>query len=148
MFYAGIGDSSWDHLQLHTRLDPRPGSAGIAVGINAAGSQVQQAIVATVEAAAGAFALVLRSRSGGNVTELARATVAVSGPILLDITVFDDVVRAGVGDTVIAAPPRSNPRGPCRPRRQRLADTDVPDLVELASGRYVMWVGSLPRPHY
>jgi hypothetical protein len=104
MFYASIGDATWDHLQLHTHFDPRPAPAGIAVGITATGSQVQQAIIATVEADGSAFALVLRSRSGGMVTELARTTVTVTGPILLDVTVFDDVVRAGVGDTMIDAP--------------------------------------------
>ena len=104
MFYAGFGDAGWDHLQLHSRLDPRPAAAGIAVGISATGSIVQQAIIATVEGVGGGFALVLRSRSGGTMTELARTTVAVPGPIMLDVTVFDDVVRAGVGDTVIEAP--------------------------------------------
>jgi hypothetical protein len=104
MFYAGFGDPTWDHLQVHTRVDPRPAPAGIAVGITASGSHVQQAIIATVESAGGAFAVVLRARSGGTVTELARATVTVTGPVLLDVTVFDDVVRAGVGDTTIDAP--------------------------------------------
>lgn len=105
MFYAGFGDATWDHLQLHTRLDPRPAPAGIAVGITAAGSQVQQATIATVEAAGGGgYDLVLRARSAGVVTELGRTAVTVTGPILLDVTVFDDVVRAGVGDITIEAP--------------------------------------------
>ncbi len=99
--YFTCGDPDWDHLQVHARVDLRNAQAvGIAVGVGS-GIPVSQAIICTIEGAGGGHALVVRSRSGGAETELGRATIAVSGPVLLTVTAFDDVVRATVGDASV-----------------------------------------------
>lgn len=101
--YVSCGELDWDHLQVQTRIDLGTAStAGIAVGVTA-GTPVPQAILATVEIDGGGHALVLRARSGGADTELARTAVTISGPFLLHVTVFDDKVRAAVGETMVEA---------------------------------------------
>ena len=95
--YASCGDPSWDHLQVHTRVDLRnAAAAGIAVGVGA-GTPVSQAIVATIETDGVGHALVVRAVSGSAESELGRASIDISGPALLSVIAFDDVVRATVG---------------------------------------------------
>jgi hypothetical protein len=99
--YFTCGDPDWDHLQVHARVDLRNAqAAGIAVGVGS-GIPVSQAIICTIEVAGGGHALVVRSRLGATETELGRATIPVSGPVLLTVTAFDDVVRATVGDVSV-----------------------------------------------
>jgi hypothetical protein len=99
--YSTCGDPDWDHLQVHTRIDLRHAQgAGIAVGVGS-GTPVPQAILCTVEVSGGGHALVVRSRVGSAETELGRAVISVTGPVLLAVIAYDDVVRATVGDVSV-----------------------------------------------
>lgn len=102
--YASCGELDWDHVQVRTHIDLRgTGAAGIAVGV-ADGTPVPQAILAMVEASGGGHAIVLRQILGGAETELARIGVAITAPFLLHVSVFDDKVRAEIGETMVEAP--------------------------------------------
>ena len=103
--YAAIGEPGWDHLQVRARVDLRTANAaGIAVGVGN-GTPVLQAVLATIQPTGGGnHALVLQQRSASGEHELARADVTVSGPAMLSIVAFDDVVRATVGDVSIEGP--------------------------------------------
>ncbi len=112
------GDPDWDHLQVHSRIDLRTGQgAGIAVGVGS-GIPVSQAIICTIETDGSGHALVVRSRLGGTETELGRAAIAVSGPTLLTVTAFDDVVRATVGDVSVDGIRNACPRRARGARRE------------------------------
>ncbi len=100
--YFTCGDTDWDHLQVHARVDLQSAQAvGFAVGVGS-GTPVSQAMICTIETDGSGHALVVRSRLGGTETELARATISVSGPVLLTVVAFDDVVRATVGDVSVS----------------------------------------------
>lgn len=102
--YASCGDLDWDHLQVQTWIDlAGAGGAGIAVGVGA-GTPVPQGVLATVEKDGGGYSLVLRIRNAAGETEAGRAAVAVTGPFLLSVVAYDDVVRAAVGTVSLDAP--------------------------------------------
>jgi hypothetical protein len=95
--YAAFGDPTWNHLRLRARFDPAGSTAGLAVGVSGT-SPVAQAILALVENGA----LVLVRRAGGVDQELTRAPLAQpAGPVELEVTAFDDRVRAQVGNVVV-----------------------------------------------
>ena len=113
--YAACGELTWDHLQVRSLITLASASAaGIAVGV-AGGTPVPWAVLATVEPRPGGFDLVVRRRAGGAETELGRAAVTVSGPFLLEVTAYDNVVRARVGDVTL-----DGPRGAVREGRVAL----------------------------
>jgi hypothetical protein len=102
--YASCGELSWDHLQVHSRIDLASASAaGIAVGVGD-GTPVPQAVLATVEPGGGGHSLVVRIRDGAGERELGRAPVTLSGPFLLSVVAYDDVVRASVGTVSVDGP--------------------------------------------
>jgi len=97
--YAAFGDPTWNHFQLGATIDPAGGSAGLGIGLSST-APVQQAMLALIDAGD----LVLLRRVGAVEEEMARATLpAVSGPVQLHVTAFDDTVRASVGDVVVEA---------------------------------------------
>lgn len=101
--YATCGDPSWDHLQVHSRIDLRAASAaGIAVGVGS-GTPVSHAIVSTIEVDGGGHALVVRAISGNSEAELGRAAIDVNGPAMLTVIAYDDLVRASVGNVSVDA---------------------------------------------
>src|SRR5205085_3041327 len=97
--YAAFGDPTWNHLVVQVRLDRHGATSGVAVGVSGS-SPVDQALLALIEDGA----LVLISRQAGADTELARATVPeTDGPLVLEVTAFDDRVRAQVGQVTVEA---------------------------------------------
>jgi hypothetical protein len=97
--YAAFGDPTWNHLVVQVRLDRHGATSGVAVGVSGS-SPVAQALLALIEDGA----LVLVSRQAGADTELARATVPeTDGPLVLEVTSFDDRVRAQVGQVTVEA---------------------------------------------
>jgi hypothetical protein len=99
--YATCGEATWDHLQVHSHIDLGSASAaGIAVCVGN-GTPVPTAYVATVENDGGGHALVMRLRDGSGERELGRAAVQISGPFLLAVTSYDDIVRATVGSVSV-----------------------------------------------
>jgi hypothetical protein len=102
--YASCGELSWDHLQVHSRIDLADASAaGIAVGVGH-GTPVPQAVLATVEPDGGGHSLIVRIRDGADERELGRAAVTLSGPFLLSVVAYDDLVRASVGPVSVDGP--------------------------------------------
>ena len=97
--YAAFGDPTWNHLVVQVRLDRHGATSGVAVGVSGS-SPVAQALLALIEDGA----LVLISRQAGVDTELARATVPeTDGLLVLEVTAFDDRVRAQVGQVTVEA---------------------------------------------
>jgi len=100
--YAVFGDAAWNHLQVRAELDPAGGAIGIAVAV-AGLPRVDRALLAIVDAVGGQ--LRLQARRGGATVELAAVALpdAQAGPIALEVLVFDDRVRARVGEAVVEA---------------------------------------------
>ncbi len=97
--YAAFGDPTWNHFQVGATIDPAAGTAGLGVGLSGT-TPVQQGMFALIDAGD----LVLVRRVGAVDQELARATLpALTGPVQLHVTAFDDMVRATVGDVVVEA---------------------------------------------
>ncbi len=115
--YAVFGEPTWDHLQVRSRFDPMGAPAGIAVCI-AEGSPVPRAVLATVEPDGEQRVIVLRARTDGAEAEWNRSGPLpdAAGAVTLSVTVFDDMVRAEVGNVLIEAP-----RGAVRGGRVALA---------------------------
>lgn len=97
--YAAFGYPTWNHYQVGATFDPAGGTAGLAIGVSGT-TPVQQAMLAVVSGGD----LVLVRRVGGVDQEMGRATLpALTGPVQLHVTAFDDTVRATVGDVVVEA---------------------------------------------
>ncbi|HEY5341146.1 MAG TPA: hypothetical protein VIK27_08990 [Candidatus Aquilonibacter sp.] len=127
--YANCGDPGWDHLQAHARIDLRNATqAGIAVGVGA-GTPVSQAIVATIEVDGAGHALVVRAVVGGAESELGRAAIDISGPALLSVIAYDDIVRAAVGSVSV-----DGPRNAIREGRVALVADGVAAFAGIAVG--------------
>ena len=95
--YAAFGEDNWNHYQLSTTVDPAGGTAGLGVGLSSS-SPVQQGMLALLDHGN----LVLLRRTGGSDHEVAHATLpALTGPVVLQVTAFDDIIRATVGDVVV-----------------------------------------------
>jgi hypothetical protein len=127
--YASCGELSWDHLQAHTQIDMRSANAaGIALGV-ADGTPVPQAVIATIERDGAGYSLVVRVRDGAGEHEQGRTAVSISGPAMLHVTAYDDVVRAAVGDVLIEAP-----RGAVREGRVALVADGAAAFAGIAVG--------------
>jgi hypothetical protein len=100
--YALLGEPDWDHLQIHAELDPAAGAIGVAVGVSGL-PRVERAIVALVDAATGRLRLL--ARRGGATEDLSSTPLPAGSiaPYALEVLVFDDRVRARVGETSIEA---------------------------------------------
>ena len=114
-----FGDPDWDHLTLVVGIAraeqgsngslPGPLSAGVGVGVADVGA-APRGLFATVEipAGGGTARLVVRGRdsTGGPLVQLGVADLApelatAGGPVTLEVTSFDDRLRASVGETVV-----------------------------------------------
>jgi hypothetical protein len=97
--YAAFGDPTWNHLRVRARFDPAASTSGVAIGVSGT-SPVAQAMLVLVQG----NALVLVRRTSGADQEVARATPIRSDvPVDIEVTAFDDRVRARVGDVVVEA---------------------------------------------
>ncbi len=96
--YAVLGESggAWDHVTIRASVAPAGGLAGVAVAVGGL-PRVDRALLALVDEAGGR--LVVQTRRAGVTTEVGSEALppsAASYP--LEVTAFDDVVRARVGD--------------------------------------------------
>jgi hypothetical protein len=100
--YALLGEPEWDHVAIHVEVDPAGGAAGVAVAVGGL-PRVDRALLALVDAGAGRLRLL--ARHGGTTEELAAAPLPAesAAPYALDVSVFDDHVRARVGETRVEA---------------------------------------------
>jgi len=100
--HAVLGEAGWDHLKVRCEIDPAGGAAGVAVAV-AGLPRVERALLALVDAAAGQLRLL--ARRGGATEELASTPLpdGAAAPFALEVLVFDDRVRARVGDTAVEA---------------------------------------------
>lgn len=100
---ALLGEPDWDHVQLHTVVDPAGGTAGLGVGMAGASG-----IVVVVDPGSGS--LRIQTRSGADLAAAELPAVAVDG-YALTVTVYDDLVEARVGDVVARAARGANRNG-------------------------------------
>jgi len=120
--YAVLGEPTWNHLQVSTRVDPAGAAAGIAVGVSNT-TPVQQAMLALVDGAS----LVIVRREGGVDREVARSALPAGvGPVDLHVTAFDDRLRAQIGDVTAEAD-----RGPVREGRMALVSVGAARFASL-----------------
>jgi hypothetical protein len=100
--YAVLGDPDWDHVNIHTEVDPAGGAAGVAVAVGGL-PRVERAMLALVDATGGQ--LRLEARRDGSTQELASVPLPAgsSPPFALEVLVFDDRVRARIGETSVEA---------------------------------------------
>ena len=117
--FALFGEPEWDHLTVVTgitRTDagtddvpPGPLAAGVGIGLANAGA-APRGLFATIEipVGTGPARLVVRRRDadGGPLTELGAAELpaeirVAAEPVALEVTSFDDRLRASVGETVV-----------------------------------------------
>ena len=97
--YAIFGESDWDHIEVHTAVDPAGGAAGIALAV-AGLPRVERALVVLVDEAS--RELQILARRAGVTSPLAAVPLPPGqSPYALQVTGFDDRIRARVGDTVV-----------------------------------------------
>jgi hypothetical protein len=121
--YAAFGDPTWNHLVVQARFDRQGSTAGVAIGVSGS-SPVAQALLAVVED--GALALI--RREGGTDTVLKSLPLdATDGPLDLEVTAFDDRIRAQVGQVTVEAD-----RGPVREGRVALMSDGTASFSRLA----------------
>lgn len=97
--YALFGDADWDHVQVVAAIDPLGHAAGVAAAIRtAATGAVTRAITAVIDERSGAPILRVSARDGATVIATQEIAVPASAPrpFVLEVAVFDDVVRASV----------------------------------------------------
>ena len=108
--FAIFGDPLWDHVTVLVGIAPGAASAGVGFGVPA-GVSAPRGLFACVEAPApgggGPARLVIRRRmNGGPLNDVAAVDLPAdvgtgSDPIPLEVTSFDDRLRASVGDAVV-----------------------------------------------
>jgi hypothetical protein len=99
--YAVFGDSDWDHVEVHMAVDPAGGAAGVALAV-AGLPRVERALIVLIDEATDQLQIL--ARRGGVTSPLATAPLpAGQAPYALQVTGFDDCIRARVGDTVAEA---------------------------------------------
>ena len=103
--YAAFGDPTWNYLQVTATFDlatgGASGAAGVAVGVSGS-SPVAQAMLAQVNGTA--LQLIRRIGAAEAVVDsqdVSEVVAALTGPIELHVTAYDDKVRASVGDVVV-----------------------------------------------
>ncbi|TDB89410.1 hypothetical protein E1264_08330 [Actinomadura sp. KC216] len=99
--YALFGEATWDHIKINAEFSSADGegaAAGIAVAVSGL-PRVDRALVALIDAGR----LRLLARRGGATQQLATAPLPAGGPYALEVLVFDDRVRARVGEVSVEA---------------------------------------------
>ena len=98
--YAVVGERSWDRYTARTRVDVRSGQAGLAVALDE-DMGIVEGLVASIRA--DGF-LVIEHRQSNAFSRLAGPEAIQGtgeGPHELEVTLFDDKLRAKVGETVL-----------------------------------------------
>ncbi len=101
--FAAFGDADWDHLVIEVGIDLSGTEAGIGVALPASGASC--GLFATIKRSGSQLHLVIHRRgTGTQFKELKSATLPDTvdeHAIPLIVTVFDDYLRASVGETHI-----------------------------------------------
>ena len=107
--FALFGDPDWDHLTVVVGIGAGAASAGIGFGLDAAAA-APRGLFALVEVPAGGgpARLVVRRREtpGGPLAEAGAVELPAgvgtgTDPVAIEVTSFDDRLRASVGDAVV-----------------------------------------------
>ncbi len=99
--YGVLGEEDWDHVEVHTAVDPAGGAAGLAIAVSGL-PRVERALLVLIDEAAGELQILAR-RAGATSTLAATPLPPGQAPYALQLTGFDDRIRARVGETVIEA---------------------------------------------
>ncbi|MGH3240023.1 MAG: hypothetical protein ACRDNL_06560, partial [Spirillospora sp.] len=104
--YAVFGGTTWDHIKINAEfasVDGEGAAAGVAVAVNGL-PRVDRALVAVIDGGR----LRLLARRGGGTQQLAATPLPAGSPAgspyALEVLVFDDLVRARVGEVSVEAP--------------------------------------------
>ena len=151
---AVLGDGDWDHLTVRTRVLPGPGGGGAPAGTNA-GVAVGLRPGST---ALGLYAAVVATTASGRLelrewapdrSDRVLAGADLPGPLQageavgLELTVFDNAVRARVGEIVVEAP-----RGPVREGRVALVAEGGAAFGDLTVGGLELYRFDVPLSRY
>jgi hypothetical protein len=100
--YAVLGEPDWDHLQIHADVDPAAGAIGVAMSVSGL-PRVERALLVLVDGVSGRLRLL--ARRGGATEDLASTPLPAGSiaPYALEVLVFDDRVRARVGEVAVEA---------------------------------------------
>lgn len=102
--YAVLGEvgGAWDHATIRAAVNPAGGIAGVAVAVDGL-PRVDRALLAVVDQSASR--VVVLARRAGVTVEVASALLPASAtaPYPLEVTAFDDRLRARVGAVVVDA---------------------------------------------
>ena len=137
---AGAGGASF----ARGRLWVKGGVAGVAVAVS--GSAAARAIYAVVDETAGRHLRIVRRRDGV-ITELGSAPIAdhVTKPFMLEVTAFDDRVRAQAGEAVVES---SEERRDLRTGRVALVAQDGGRFSSLTVEALDAWRGHFVSSRY
>ena len=92
--YAVFGETDWRHVQIETIVDPAGAEAGVAVAV--AATQSVEALLSST----GTLRII--ERNGATIRNLAATiNVGTPGAVTLEVTVYDDRIRAKVGEQSI-----------------------------------------------
>ena len=105
--FAVFGDPTWNHFSLTVSLTLKGAAAGVALALPASGppSRALFALVETVPA--GRRLALYRRTTGTEMLELAQASLPPvddpTSPLTLQVTAFDDRIRAAIGEQLVEA---------------------------------------------
>lgn len=117
--YAVFGNSDWNHIQIITDLDLENGRAsGIAVGV-AGLPDINRAIMVLIDKTSKTLKIV--EKHDAVIREITSSPLpdVIGIPYTLEVTCFDDILRARIGDKVVEVP-----RGDIREGRLALISQD------------------------
>jgi len=100
--YAVFGESNWNHIQIHTAVDPEGGAAGVAMGVSGLPS-ITRAVMALVDERFGTLRLIERRDGILNDLDSKPLPAGAKAPYMLEVFAFDDSLRVRVGETVVEA---------------------------------------------
>jgi hypothetical protein len=123
--YALFGNDDWEHVDVQVSVDPAGGAAGLALAVGGL-PRIEQALVVLLDEAVSELQVL--ARRAGTTSVLKTVPLPASGkPYALQVTGFDDRLRARVLDTVIEVE-----RGPLRAGRLALVSNGPGSFAALS----------------
>ena len=105
--FAVFGDATWNHFTLTVGLTLKGAAAGVAIALPSSGPPLR-GLFALVESVSTGRRLVLyRRTTAAEMIELTQAALPAANdpasPLTLQVTAFDDRIRAAVGEQIVEA---------------------------------------------
>ena len=100
--HAVFGESTWNHVQITTSVDPEGGAAGIGVAV-AGTPSVSQALMVLVDESSNTLEIVRRLAGVSMTLASVALPTGATAPYPLQVFAFDDKLRARVGEATVEA---------------------------------------------